>query len=68
VIWNERAERLEQAMESLSEAHREVIVLRKLQELGFREIGERLGKSEDACRMLYGRAMAALTVALPEGG
>jgi RNA polymerase sigma-70 factor (ECF subfamily) len=66
VIWNERAERVEQAMESLSEAHREIIVLRKLEELGFREIGERLGKSEDACRMLYGRAMAALTLALPE--
>ena len=66
VVWTEEAERLERAMESLPEHHREVIVLRKLEELGFREIGERLGKSEDGCRMLFGRAMAALTLAMSE--
>ena len=49
-----------------TEAQREAIVLRKLEELSFREIGERLGRSEDASRMLFGRAMAALTLALPE--
>ena len=68
VLWSEEAGRLEQALESLSEAHREVILLRKLEELGFREIGERLGKSEDASRMLFGRAMTALTLALSEEG
>ena len=29
------------------------------------EIGRRIGKSEDASRMLYARAMTALTLALP---
>jgi RNA polymerase sigma-70 factor (ECF subfamily) len=67
VIWAEEGERLERALESLPEAHREVIVLRKLEELSFREIGARLGRSEDACRMLFGRAMAALALALEEG-
>ncbi len=56
------SERLEQALDALSEAHREVIVLRSLEELSFREVGERLGKSADAARMLYARAMTSLTL------
>ena len=43
---------------------RQVVVLRKLEELGWAEIARRLEKSEDACRMLLARAMAALTIAL----
>jgi DNA-directed RNA polymerase specialized sigma24 family protein len=39
-----------------------VILLRKFEELSFAEIGERLGKSPDACRMLLARAMTALTL------
>ena len=54
-------DRVEAALETLEEHHREVIVLRKLEELTFAEIGERLGKSEDACRMLFARALTALT-------
>jgi RNA polymerase sigma-70 factor (ECF subfamily) len=68
VIWGEEAERLERALESLDEKHREVILLRKYEELSYREIGERLGKSEDACRMLLARAMTALTLAMEEPG
>lgn len=63
-IWSEQAARLEAALEALPEPQREVIVLRKLEELSFAEIGERLGTSEDACRMRFARAMAALTVRL----
>jgi RNA polymerase sigma-70 factor (ECF subfamily) len=63
-IWSEESARLEAALEALPEAHREVIVLRKLEELSFAEIGARLGRSEDACRMLFARAMAALTLRL----
>jgi RNA polymerase sigma-70 factor (ECF subfamily) len=63
-IVTEEAARLEAALESLSPAHREIILLRKYQELPFAEIGGRLGKSEDACRMLLARAMTALTLAL----
>lgn len=62
VILTERLEALEQALESLPEAQREIIVLRTLEELSFVEIGTRLDKSADACRMAFARAMAALTV------
>ena len=64
MIRDERADRLEAAMGGLSDAHREIILLRKFQELPFREIAARLGKSEDACRMLLARALSALTVRL----
>jgi RNA polymerase sigma-70 factor (ECF subfamily) len=60
----EEAGRLEAALDSLSDAHRQVILLRKFEELSFAEIGQRLGKSEDACRMLLARAMTALTLKL----
>ena len=36
--------------------------------LGFREIGARLGRSEDASRMLFARAMATLTVRMAANG
>jgi len=68
VIWSEQSARLEAALEALPEPHREVIVLRKLEELSFTEIGARLGRSEDACRMLFARAMAALTLRLGKAG
>jgi RNA polymerase sigma-70 factor (ECF subfamily) len=64
VILGEQAERLEAALESLSPPHREVILLRKFEELSFADIARRLGKSEDACRMLLARAMTALTLKL----
>lgn len=57
----EEASRLERALESLKEEHREVILLRKYEEMTFPEIGEHLGRSPDASRMLYVRAMTALT-------
>jgi RNA polymerase sigma-70 factor (ECF subfamily) len=60
----QEAERLSEALESLDPDHREVIVLRKLEELSFKDIGSRLGRSEDACRMLLARAMVALTLKL----
>ena len=63
-ILDENARHLEAAMDTLSEAHREIILLRKFEELSFAEIGRRLGKSEDACRMLLARAMVALTLAM----
>ena len=66
VILDERASRLEAALETLSADHREVILLRKFEELSFSEIGTRLGKSDDACRMLLARAMTALTLAMSE--
>jgi RNA polymerase sigma-70 factor (ECF subfamily) len=66
IVLDEEAARLERAIERLTDDHREVILLRKFEELGYREIAARLGRSEDACRMLLARAMAALTVAMTE--
>jgi RNA polymerase sigma-70 factor (ECF subfamily) len=63
-IVNEELGRLEAALESLPEAQRDIIVLRRLEELSFGEIGARLGKTEDACRMAFSRAMAALVLRL----
>jgi RNA polymerase sigma-70 factor (ECF subfamily) len=61
-ILNQRLARLEAALEALPADQREIIVLRTLEELTFPEIATRLGKSDDACRMAFARAMAALTV------
>lgn len=63
-IMNERLEALERALESLPDPQREIIILRKLEEQSFPAIAVRLGKSEDACRMQFARAMTALTLAV----
>jgi len=64
VILDEQAERLDAALAELSEPHRQVIILRAFEERSFPEIAREMGKSDDACRMLYARAMTALTLAL----
>ena len=66
VILDQEAQRLENAMEALSPDHRDVILMRKFEELTFGEIAQRTGRSEDACRMLLARAMTALTLRLSE--
>ena len=66
VILNEEARRLEEALEALSPDHRDVILMRKFEELPFAEIAQRTGRTEDACRMLLARAMTALTLRLSE--
>ena len=64
LVADERAATLEAALETLTEPHRHVILLRAFEELSFPEIARVLGKSEDASRMQYARAMTALTLAL----
>ena len=64
LVLGEEQARLERALESLPEDYREVILLRRLEELSYADIAGRLGRSPDACRMLFGRAMAALTTAV----
>ena len=61
-------QQLEAAIEALSEDHRDVILMRRYEELSFAEIGERMGRTPDACRMLYSRAMAALTLRMKTQG
>ena len=63
-ILSDEAARLESAIERLDAPHREVILLRKFEDLSFKEIAARMGRSEDACRMLLARALAALTIEL----
>jgi RNA polymerase sigma-70 factor (ECF subfamily) len=62
IALDEKALLLERALDSLSAEHREVIVQRSLEERSFQEIADRMCRSPDACRMLYARAMAALTI------
>jgi RNA polymerase sigma-70 factor (ECF subfamily) len=56
----ERLSRLESSLASLSQAHREVIRLAKIERLTMKEIGERLGRSTHAASQLLYRALKAL--------
>lgn len=62
LVLSEQLQRLERVLEELPEDYREVVVLRRLEELTWTQVGQRLGRSPDACRMLLSRALAALTV------
>lgn len=66
VVLNEELARLEGVLEAVDEHYREVILLRHFEELSFKEIAQRLGRSPDACRMLLSRALAAVTLKLGE--
>jgi RNA polymerase sigma-70 factor (ECF subfamily) len=57
----EEFDKLAKAIDTLKPEYREVIVLTKIEGLSYKEIGHKLGKSADAARMLFSRAMAALT-------
>lgn len=54
--------KLEKAIDMVKPEYKEVIVLTKIEGLSYREIGQRLSKSDDAVRMLLSRAMASLTI------
>ncbi len=60
VIKQERAVIVANELGRLSPDHRDVVVLRTFQSLGFREIAEKLGKSEGAVRMCWLRAIDQL--------
>ena len=64
IVLREDVERLQRALLTLDSTQREVIILRRYEELGFQEIGARLDRSPDACRMLLARALTALTLKL----
>jgi RNA polymerase sigma-70 factor (ECF subfamily) len=51
---------LADALTELSEDHREVLVLRNLQDRDWGEVAERLGRSVGAVRMLWARALKQL--------
>ena len=66
VILSEKTRRLEAVLDGMSPVDRDLIVLRKIEELTFPEMAARLGKSEEACRMAFARAMARLTIAMAD--
>lgn len=55
---------LERAMAELGADHRRVIQLRHFDRLSFKQIGEALGRSDDAARKLWGRAIDKLAEAM----
>ena len=56
----EELEKLEKAIDQLKPEYKEVIILTKIERLSYKEISERLGKSNDAVRKLISRAILAL--------
>ncbi len=56
----EDLEKLEKAIDQLKPEYKEVIILTKIERLSYKEISERLGKSNVAVRKLISRAILAL--------
>ena len=52
--------RLEKAIDKLKPKYREVIILAKIEQLSYGQIGQRLGKSAGAVKMLVSRAIVEL--------
>jgi RNA polymerase sigma-70 factor (ECF subfamily) len=59
----EDLDKLEKAIDKLRPEYREVIMLAKIEELSYSQIGDRLGKSTGAVKMLVSRARMALVSA-----
>ena len=60
ILRHESLIRLSDAISRLPEEHREVIILRHIQGLPFKDIGERLNKTSGAVRMIWMRAIEKL--------
>lgn len=60
VSKGEDLDKLEKAINKLTPEYREVIILKKIEGLSYKEIGNKLGKSSDAVGMLVSRAMISL--------
>ena len=56
----EQAQRLRAAIDRLPDDYRRVLALRYSDGLAFDEVGRRLGRSADAARMLWARAVERL--------
>jgi RNA polymerase sigma-70 factor (ECF subfamily) len=59
----EDLDKLEKAIDKLRPEYREVIMLAKIEELSYRQIGDRLSKSTGAVKVLVSRARMALVSA-----
>ena len=56
----ERAELLAEALDTLPETYREVIVLRNIEGLSFSDVAARLGRTEDSVKNIWLRALGRL--------
>ena len=63
-LAREEVGRIERAFATLSEDHRQVILLARIANLPHAEVAEQMGRSEGAVRALLFRAIALLSVAL----
>ena len=63
---SEDVQRLQQALRQLNPDHEAVIRLRNWERLSFAEIGQRLGRSEEAAKKLWARAITRLKEVLPD--
>jgi RNA polymerase sigma-70 factor (ECF subfamily) len=66
-VRREQSVLLADALAGLPEDYREVFVLRNLEHMPVEAIAARMGRSPNAVRKLWGRAMVALKKALEEG-
>ena len=57
---NERFDRLEEALDSLSPDHREVVLLARLEGLSLAEVAERMNRTQGAVAQLLWRALKSL--------
>jgi RNA polymerase sigma-70 factor, ECF subfamily len=60
----ENAQILAEALEKLNQEQRQAVQLRSFEQLSFEEVGERLGRSAEAARKLWTRAIQNLTLEL----
>jgi len=63
---DDRFARLREAVERLSPDHREVVLLTRIEGLKFAEVAERMGRSPDAVKQLFYRALRELRAELPD--
>lgn len=56
----DRLELLEQAMQRLSDDHREVILLMKIEGLAAKDVAEKMGRTENAVHLLLSRSLKRL--------
>ena len=68
LLRREEIERLENAMEQMTEEHREVLTLAHLAGLSRREIAAQIGSTEEAVRAMLHRAKAKLSLLLEQQG
>jgi RNA polymerase sigma-70 factor, ECF subfamily len=67
IICRDRQLQIAAALESLSDDHREVIMLRNFERLPFDAIAAKMERSRPAVQMLWARAIKKLQEALPPG-